>query len=203
MGELSCCVYNKNPLSHVPHEVLHVMIQYSLLPDYLLVQTSLDTLYYLSFYGGRIGEMILTTDHCISTLLNLLTLNVHEDDGLGNLLVVYPDGKQVSAVIANQPKEESAKLNTNIKTSTLLTGNSQAKPPKATPQKTTPQKTTPLVTVTSSTPIVNHQTTPINHQTTPLSTNKTTKVSSKLNTTTKPKEVTTTTIDKITFVSQW
>ena len=107
LGGFSLSVCNKATLINAHGDILNRILQLSLLPDYLLAQTCLETLYKLSLCGRRLSESILHCESCIKILLSFLTLSV-EDGSLHGLVVVHSNGKEESAVLANQvPLQES------------------------------------------------------------------------------------------------
>lgn len=77
-------------------DIIQRIIQLLLVPDYQVIQTCLDALYSLSLYGGRIGEMILRVDHCVTILIGLVTVKVEDLclESLNDLLLVHPNGKK-------------------------------------------------------------------------------------------------------------
>lgn len=107
LGGFSLSVCNKATLINAHGDLLNRMLQLSLLPDYLLAQTCLETLYKLSLCGRKLSESILHCDSCIKILLSFLTLSV-EDRSLQGLVVIHSNGKEESAVSTNQaPPQES------------------------------------------------------------------------------------------------
>ncbi|XP_019853176.1 PREDICTED: AT-rich interactive domain-containing protein 2-like [Amphimedon queenslandica] len=107
LGGFSLSVCNKATLINAHSDLLNRMLQLSLLPDYLLAQTCLETLYKLSLCGRKLSESILHCDSCIKILLSFLTLSV-EDRSLHGLVVFHSNGKEESAVLTNQvPPQES------------------------------------------------------------------------------------------------
>lgn len=138
LGGLTVSVYNEMILTEAIHsDILRRILQLSLLSDYQLVQSCLETLYGLSLCGRRLSESILQCEACIKVLMSFLTLSV-EDKSLDGLVVVHPDGKEESAVSTNQiPPQETLSSLINSTTKNRLVG-------QTTPLGNAPMRTTPL-----------------------------------------------------------
>ena len=146
LSGLAWCLQNESSLSMIHDDVIKRMFQLLLVPDYQILQTCLDALYNLSFYGGRIVEMILSTEYCISILTRLITVKVEDLDtwSLRNLLLIHPSGKteplleNVSAT--NQNPAAAEKHTTSQSESNSVSSTSAGHTPSGRPSTKPPVK---------------------------------------------------------------
>ena len=121
LGQLTSSYHNEIPLSQTHNDVYILMIQLLLIPDYQLVITSLDALYNLSFYGGKIGESILHVKHSVDIIIGLLSLNAeHFNNPEVSLKLIHPNGREEDLSLTNQISESVISETETVKNVTKM-----------------------------------------------------------------------------------
>ncbi len=90
------------------------IIQCLLLPDIQLINTCLESLYCLTFYGKVIGQRIIDCNNCISILVSMVTFEFNSSANvIDGLTLLHFDGtKEIVTMATNDKQQDRQKSST-------------------------------------------------------------------------------------------
>ena len=114
LGELAWCLRNEVMISGTPHNVYRRLFELLLLPDCLLLLTTLNTMYNLTLLSDQTADAILAVNKSLSILISLLTLRVESFgaealSGLKLIDTAAPLGNKVTSSVGSTTTSTTTK----------------------------------------------------------------------------------------------